>query len=345
LVELLVVIAIIGILVALLLPAIQAAREAARRAQCTNQEKQFGLALLTFHDTQREFPAGRRGCDGNTTHDFDLDGAAEPIPECNNQPSDVNGQNMGQSGISAFARILPYLEEQALFDQLHVDDVASWYPNATYQWYFSPPEVGQAIERRPEVFRCPSDSELPQLAEYNHDLPIGRGGIVNAAPGSYVLNMGTLGPPSPSGPTATTAGQAEKFNNTGIFFYAKRLKLSQIPDGVSKTFFVGESINGHLAESSSIWTNGNRCNLLRSTANPVNTAAGISGVSPIVMNNGRNGCPDVACANNCAFASQHPGGALFTFGDGHVAFIDDGITFFVYQALSTRAGGEVVSDL
>ena len=62
LVELLVVIAIIGILVALLLPAVQAAREAARRAQCVNQVRQLGIAFLNYEDTAKAFPAGRQGC-------------------------------------------------------------------------------------------------------------------------------------------------------------------------------------------------------------------------------------------------------------------------------------------
>jgi prepilin-type N-terminal cleavage/methylation domain-containing protein/prepilin-type processing-associated H-X9-DG protein len=338
LVELLVVIAIIGILVALLLPAIQAAREAARRSQCTNNQKQFGLALMTFHDSKKAFPAGRLACDGNTTHDFDLNGTAEQIRECNNQKNDINGRNMATSGASAIAQILPGLEEQALFDKLHVRDVAIWGPDATYQWYNLPTQVGEAIATQPDVIKCPSDNELTLIAEFNHYLPAGRA-MVNAAPGSYALNMGTLGPPSP-GPN-----QTEKFNNTGMFFYAKKIKLSQVSDGVSKTLFVGESIDGHLAKSSNIWTNGSRCNLLRTTANPVNTPAGVSGVSPLV-NNGSTSAPETGCnaCANCAFASRHPGGAVFLFGDGHVTFIDDGITLAVYQAMSTRAGGETINE-
>ena len=92
LVELLVVIAIIGILIALLLPAVQAAREAARRSSCTNNLKQLALAMHNHESTYKEYPAGREGCDG----------------ACNPK----NGP-----GTSGFVYILPYIEQQNLYDQ------------------------------------------------------------------------------------------------------------------------------------------------------------------------------------------------------------------------------------
>src|SRR5262245_11369069 len=93
LVELLVVIAIIGILVALLLPAIQAAREAARRSQCVNNEKQQGAALLNYEASRKKFPSGRHGCDGG----IEL--------RCN-----ANVSMLYRNGMSAFVLILPYME-------------------------------------------------------------------------------------------------------------------------------------------------------------------------------------------------------------------------------------------
>src|SRR5688572_26000357 len=98
LVELLVVIAIIGVLVALLLPAVQTARESARRMKCSNQLKQFGLALHNYHDTHNSFPAGHmfRGIfDGNAT------------------------DAQGGSGFGWGTAILPYIEQLSLYNQFN----------------------------------------------------------------------------------------------------------------------------------------------------------------------------------------------------------------------------------
>jgi prepilin-type N-terminal cleavage/methylation domain-containing protein/prepilin-type processing-associated H-X9-DG protein len=321
LVELLVVIAIIGILVALLLPAIQAAREAARRSQCVNNEKQLALALLQFESTKKKFPAGRLGCDGTIPAN---------VSGCDPTTSrkDIYGANMGQGGASAFAFILPFIEEDALYDLLHVDDVAIWGVAATW---FGNTDVQKALGQRPDVFRCPSDGDMPPIAEYKHDVPA----ATIVTPSSYALSAGTYGPVNDNN---------LKYFNSGMFFYVARFKVSQITDGLSKTFFVGETIEGHLARSSNIWSNGNRCNLLRTTANPLNSLPGISGAGQPLDNTGTNGCTQCA---NCAFASRHPGGANFAFGDGHVAFITDSINLDTYKWLSTRvplANEQVVGD-
>jgi prepilin-type N-terminal cleavage/methylation domain-containing protein/prepilin-type processing-associated H-X9-DG protein len=321
LVELLVVIAIIGILVALLLPAIQAAREAARRSQCVNNQKQVVLGLLQYHDSMKKFPAGRAGCDDDNT--------LNTYPECSSQPPDINNQPLGKGGASAFAKILPYVEEQALYDKLHVEDVAIWSPGTAYAWWVNA-DVAQAITMRPEVMVCPSDNELTQLAEYKNELPARS----DASPGSYALSAGTIGPPNSAD---------LKFNNTGVFFYARGKKSSQISDGLSKTFFIGETVNGQKAETSNIWSNGSRGNLLRTTAFAINTPPPLTPDPTLLNNTAPVGASCSGCVN-ASFASRHPGGAQFGFGDGHIAFISDSIDFNTYQWLSTRAGGETFSD-
>jgi prepilin-type N-terminal cleavage/methylation domain-containing protein/prepilin-type processing-associated H-X9-DG protein len=136
LVELLVVIAIIGILIALLLPAVQAAREAARRAQCTNNLKQFGLALHNYHDTYKTF-VYRKGGTGCTS------GAARD-GNCNRR--------------SGFISLLPYMEAGNMWELVKAGD-ATTPPEGPAGWSRWGP-----WDNPPETFRCPSDSELPYLS-------------------------------------------------------------------------------------------------------------------------------------------------------------------------------------
>jgi prepilin-type N-terminal cleavage/methylation domain-containing protein/prepilin-type processing-associated H-X9-DG protein len=323
LVELLVVIAIIGILVALLLPAIQAAREAARRAQCVNGQKQLILAFHEYHDSHKMFPAGRQGCDGNLVY---------PACQVANAGTDEYGNNLGQSGASGLLHILPYLEEQALFDLYHADKVSIWSGGAN--WYNNL-DIQKALATRVAGFICPSDNDLAPTSEYAHEIPARTLASIEVVPGSYALCAGSVGPPN----SPTTIGGITydpKFSNTGIFFYVKQIKISQITDGTSKTFFVGETVNGHLASSSNIPSNGSRGNLLRTTANPLNN---VPDVPPDQNRTYANGSTDFTYG---CFASRHPGGAVFAFGDGSVSFINDAIDFDTYRWLSTRAGGETV---
>lgn len=160
LVELLVVIAIIGILVALLLPAVQAAREAARRMKCSNNLKQLGLATANYEGAFRVYPPGRVGCDGITT------------APC---ASDPNYMRVGSSG---FAMMLPFLELQPLYDNMD-------FHTGLYSLQFAMNAKNQAgVFQRPPVFVCPSDT-----AQRDVDM-----GGYRAATGSYAMVHGVLGP-------------------------------------------------------------------------------------------------------------------------------------------------------
>lgn len=326
LVELLVVIAIIGVLVALLLPAVQAAREAARRAQCVNNSHQIALGLQMHHGAKREFPAGRRGCEGPgiiTVGSYDID--------CGPSRPTAYGDLSGHGG-SALLAILPYIEQQPLYSQFQVEKVPIWAPGST--WYDSAPQsFKDALTMRPEPYACPSDGQLKLQSEYKHELTSARQGEV--ATGSYALVTGTCGP----GFTCTgLLGEPldVKYGNDGVFFYRRAFKIKEITDGLTNTLFVGETIDGHSALSSNIWSNANRTNsTLRSTANPLNCPPGMSCGAPANLAPGGNG----------SFGSYHPGGAIFAYGDAHTIFISDDVDITTYRQLSTRENGEVISSM
>jgi prepilin-type N-terminal cleavage/methylation domain-containing protein/prepilin-type processing-associated H-X9-DG protein len=304
LVELLVVITIIGILIALLLPAVQIAREAARRMQCSNNQKQMTLAMLSFEQANKVFPAGRLGCDTSSA------------PECAKPP-----RNTGFSGASVFAQILPQLDMQPICDSLDLNDKAVGYPIWAFtwpvnNWYVDTRPVGLAA--RPSVFVCPSDLANP-VAEQVDKYPAPASPALGLATGSYAGVGGTKGP----------GGGGGKYDNNGMFFYLRQINASEVSDGLSATLFVGEACGASEKKWPILWTYGERELGLRMTTNPLNTPPGEGVVDPGNTSYG---------ALNGAFGSYHPGGANFGYGDGHVEFLADSIDFTLYQALSTRAG-------
>ncbi|WP_279676014.1 DUF1559 domain-containing protein [Aeoliella straminimaris] len=317
LVELLVVIAIIGILVALLLPAVQAAREAARRAECVNKEKQQVLALLQHEQQKGKLPAGRLGCDGGN--------ADQPPGVC------ADSLNNQEISISGFFAILPFLEQQALFDQVPTQEP---FPDNTLRFnpeedriyarsWFADPLNQQLIQQQIDVYRCPSDESTPL---YTHV-----GGTAMFATGSYAMSMGTKGPQSST--DYSSRGSNVKWLNTGAFLYPGRERsLRQITDGQSNTFFVGEASGGDQLSGRNRWIVASRyIDSMRTTNYPLNTPAelDLAGTKSWFSTN---------YVTNGAFRSFHPSGANFGFGDGHVEFITDEIGLDVYQALSTIAG-------
>ena len=302
LVELLVVITIIGILIALLLPAVQAAREAARRMQCSNNLKQISLALVNYENAFRTFPPGTLGIDGASEGVF-----ATYTPH-------------QRTVMSALVLLLPFVEQQALYDSFDLDNGPVWFFTGVASpmssaWLSEPGKVA-AVATRLAVYVCPSDTSEEMTETYL--LP-----NVEAATGSYALMAGTNGPRF-----FGTAWVAVKYDNNGMFYYVQAHKVRDCTDGTSNTIFAGETIEAHNPESRNIWTIGWRLtDSQRTTDNPINTPPGLG-----VTWSGLNGC----------FASKHPGGAMFAFGDGHVSFLSENIDLETYRALSTRAEGEVI---
>ena len=331
LIELLVVIAIIGVLIALLLPAVQAAREAARRSQCVNNLKQLGLALQNYHDTVGTFPAGK--------------------------PGHLNASN-DMDNHSGFVAILPQMEQGALYNawnfRVMYDNQVGQTQNSTAQPCGTcnnpaapiPGAFAGAVSFNSTVgvatintFLCPSDAYLKPNVSW---------GGFNMGITSYAFNAGSIGPPN--------SGCIKTCNN-GFAFYAIPVGMRDIIDGTSSTLAVGETvandgtykgqttcdprsnfvISGGSATATLVtngiynaWSvNGRLTCTFRTSVNPLNTKPCYGTV--------------LAGPQNGAFGSFHSGGANFVFADGSVHFLKDSISLPVYWALSTRNGQEAIS--
>jgi prepilin-type N-terminal cleavage/methylation domain-containing protein/prepilin-type processing-associated H-X9-DG protein len=200
LVELLVVIAIIGILVALLLPAVQAAREAARRMQCGNNLKQIGLALHNYDDTYKVFASG-----------WIYSGA--PNQECWGWP----------------ALILPYLEQTALHDQLRVTQGNMFQNLLSTNWQ----PVVAALQTPVPMYICPSDTGYAGRGQVHNDRRFNGGA-------GFMAHAFTPGVSSYIGSNGHGPGRTGFEENSGMFFGNSSLTFRDIRDGSSNTFAVGE---------------------------------------------------------------------------------------------------------
>ena len=244
-VELLTTIAIVGVLASLLLPAVSAAREAARRTTCISRLRQNALAVRQYESTQRLLPPGRIGCD-----DSGDDGQVGPCPP--GLPVEK------KTAASGFISILPQLELQSLFDQLSVAEGGLWNRNVDdLEWYKEPLKC-RAIKIRVTMFICPSDGSAAISDVY---------APVDAATSSYAFVQGSLGPGSPPNEV--------KFGNNGLFLYVTQRSENDIRDGLSNTAMIGEVVAAQTWESSNTWSYALiHADCLRTTRNPLNTLPG-----------------------------------------------------------------------
>jgi prepilin-type N-terminal cleavage/methylation domain-containing protein/prepilin-type processing-associated H-X9-DG protein len=273
LVELLIVIAILGVLFALLLPAVQAARESARRSACVSHQKEVGLGVCNYEGTVGQFPPGRIGCDDT--------GETTPIPNC---PQGLPAER--KTAASGFVAILPQLEEQVLYDQLSVESGGLWNRNVDdLGWYYNKDKYS-AVKQQVEILICPSDTSQA-ISDVYHP--------VLAGTGSYAFVQGTLGPSAPHA--------RSKYANDGLFLYVARRKASRVIDGLSKTLMLGEVVLSDTWESSNTWSYAlTNADCLRNTENPLNTPPG-AGVATN-RQNGAFGSQHAGGANFC-FADGH----------------------------------------
>jgi prepilin-type N-terminal cleavage/methylation domain-containing protein/prepilin-type processing-associated H-X9-DG protein len=211
LVELLVVIAIIGILVALLLPAIQAAREAARRTECGSNLKQIGVALQNYHDTFGSLPSG-----------------ILYWPAAGANP---NGDNQ-MWGWSAL--ILPFGEQKSLHDQMRVTE---WTLRQLLNRPAAQAAIRNLVQSPLKVYRCPSDitpllpTNTPEPTQFYNAGPTNCPNPYYAATSNYmgVVGIWDLDEPLVNGP-----------DNNGVLYPNSRVRLADITDGTANTFAVGE---------------------------------------------------------------------------------------------------------
>jgi prepilin-type N-terminal cleavage/methylation domain-containing protein len=230
LVELLVVIAIIAVLIGLLLPAVQSAREAARRISCANNMKQIGLACHNFHDVYRRLPPGN------------LAPSAYP-------PS---GSTDNHQYTSTFVYLLPFVEQQPLYDQLRssLDIQHDHFPGLTYStglpigpWWTNAIAWSVAETKIPD-FVCPSANpfEVQRTVAYLYTLEL------TVAAGSFSTDTPELGRVNYA-PCAGGIGLAHNDPNgwgrySGAFWPRSTNKMAMITDGTSKTLSFGEVLGG-----------------------------------------------------------------------------------------------------
>lgn len=323
LVELLVVIAIVGLLVALLLPAVQQSRENARRMQCQNNLKQIGLAALNYHDTYKTFPPGYIG----------------------ENPDPTDGQGWGWAAL-----VLPFVESSPLHQQLRISsdplraatsDLARiplmQEPFATY---LCPSDVSglRSHANRSLSSLAPGLPIGPSAGPYYHPGHIPSASIW-VAKANYVASFGDGWDPN------SGLWPISRLRGNGVFGCNTDVDFSEIRDGSSNTFAVGERNWGAFA---AVWVGVDQwidC-----------TTHGVSMVLGTVFYK-MNLPPDpyaLSCdgRGSAGFGSWHPGGSQFVMCDGSVQFISETINFQnstvssdlgVYQRLGQRSDGEAVS--
>ena len=306
LIELLVVIAIIGVLVALIMPAVQAARESANRAKCQNNLKQLGLAAQEYHDMANSFPAGWYCTvppQGDTTS-YDQNCVA---------PSNVYQPYMWNGMTGLFLK----MEMNTLWNELNFNftpyDRANW----------------TGIRRTVDGFVCPSNRKAAAVGQPGTNPSGGTGNNPNsppkAGPSDYRGNMAAgMVFPDPNGlcPTQDPTNINCLIYNNGVMYQNSNVSFADITDGTSNTLLLGETIN-----PLGVWPDAT-CSVIRTNIDRTLN-------KPITING----------LNYWSYwASKHPNLVNFAKCDGSVSTVTNQINKLVLVKMMTRAGGEALSS-
>jgi prepilin-type N-terminal cleavage/methylation domain-containing protein/prepilin-type processing-associated H-X9-DG protein len=351
LIELLVVIAIIAVLVALLLPAVQQAREAARRSQCQNNLKQLGLALNNYESSYSVLPPGRIVYVSPTD-----DGTAS---------ANANATAGHGDCFSAFAQLLPQLDQQNIYNLINFNSGPDTAAN------------DQVVGVQPPVFVCPSDTGLQSLTQDAIFV-----GVTN-----YVMNTGSTFSVSPRNPSGNPVNGVF-FENSRVRISDIRDGASNTVCLSEQVLSSPSDPTGTaVSNASGVWTGVTPTTGFALTTGNTNTSAGPElinypgdcvGGNKLQLTRGnrllygapghtmynhvrgpndtnidcRGGLPHSSrnlywwsrLSHNVAAHSVHPGGVHSLFIDGHTRFISSSINLPTWQALGTRNGGEVVGE-
>ncbi|MEY3204830.1 MAG: hypothetical protein RLZZ21_1161 [Planctomycetota bacterium] len=313
LVEMLVVIAIIALLIALLLPAIQAARESARRVHCGNSLKQIALAVTSYATQMGVFPY------------------STPEAAYKDDPVELARQGLHADGVSWMVRLLPFIEQGTLFDTRKTEGALK----AGRGLATNDPGTRAAIRTAVPGYYCASDDAVGKTrTDVWSD-----GNWYAGIPMAVSNYAGVIGPTN-----ITTGisypGLTPYCNNRnssdlpdkcpGSFWrhtYYVPVRLASFRDGTSTTAIVGERVPA--LNPWCVWPAANTAHAFHATG--LNYVDRQNGFEP-------DGTPKRLYPANFGFGSRHPGGAMFAYADGHVAFLDDLVPISIYFALSTRAG-------
>jgi prepilin-type N-terminal cleavage/methylation domain-containing protein/prepilin-type processing-associated H-X9-DG protein len=316
LIELLVVIAIIGILIGLLLPAVQQVRESASRMKCSNNLKQIGIALHNYHDAFNYFPPGY--IDGN--------------PAGPNTPDMDVGPGWGWASL-----LLPFVEQGNIYNQINFSVGIGIGSNA-------------AVSQIPlTIYQCSSDPYQQNFTVWPLSIVVAHGNYVGCNGWEECFNNAGGGAQG-QGSDGLSGGLG--LAGDGLFYRNSKNRTASITDGLSNTIVVGERSSNH---SPSTWTGavtGGRCPAWMATQppNPYSPPPGPAYDNAdfdeaLCLSHGNAThlpSADFPIYDPDTFYSMHtPKGANFLFGDGSVHFLTSVINPLTYQYLCTIAGGEV----